>query len=233
MTEKARHILMRRNRHMDMEGRGGKMGGHPYNMHHGNYDGNYPYMPMHHMGRMGGYEDYEGEGYMGDGRRGVKGSGRRKMRDRGEPHYDMGYDCNDYEYEEDSRGDYGYNDYGYNDYAVGEMEEMRLTKHDMKKWKEHMVNADGTKGEHFSMEKIQPIAQKVGVRYDEYSEKEFCFVVNMLYSDFCEVTRAFISPENEAMFYVKLARAWLEDEDAPEGSEKLALYYHCVISSRD
>ena len=228
MNDKVRRILMRRDGAMDMENRGGRMGGHSYNMNRGNYDGNYPYMPYRHMGRMGGYEDYESENYMRDGRRGVKGSGRRKMRDRGEPDYDMRYDRNDYEYEDDMRGDYGYNDY-----EMGEMEEMRLTKHDIKKWKEHMVNADGTRGEHFSMEKIQPIAQKAGVHYDEYSEKEFCLVVNMLYSDYCEVTRAFVSPENEAMFYVKLAKAWLEDEDAPEGSEKLALYYHCVISSRD
>ena len=232
MTDMQRQVLMRRDGAMDRAGRG-RMGGNRGGSRGGRSDGHYPYMPYRQMGR-GGYQDYE----MNDGRRGVKGSGRGRRRDRGEMPYDreIDYEREDYEmsdYGYDRNSDYGYDDYGYNDYGMDEMEEMRLTKHDMKKWKEKMVNADGTKGEHFTMEKIEPIAQKVGIRFNEYSEKELCLVTNMLYSDYCEVTRSYISPENEAMFYVKLAKAWLEDEDAPEGSEKLALYYHCVINSQD
>ena len=262
MNEMTRRILMRRDGAMDMASRG-RSGGNRENRGgqgsgRGRNDGHYPYMGHNMMrnpmgyGRMNDYDyemgdgrrgvrgsgrgrDYEGGDYMGgydgnygeDGRRGVKGSGRyNRRRDRG---YDEEYEN---EHEEDGNYDYGYEeDYGYdygNDYESGEM---RLKPQDMKKWKRELINADGSRGEHFTLEKIIPVAQKHGIRFDEYSEKEFCIVVNMLYSDYCEVNRAYISPENELNYYVKLAKAWLEDDDAPEGKEKLALYYYCIVDA--
>ena len=35
-------------------------------------------------------------------------------------------------------------------------------------------------------------------------------------------------PEKEADFYIKMAKAFLDDEDAPDGSAKLAMYYFCI-----
>ena len=35
------------------------------------------------------------------------------------------------------------------------------------------------------------------------------------------------------MIYTKLGKAWLEDEDAPEGSEKLALYFRCIACDEE
>lgn len=32
----------------------------------------------------------------------------------------------------------------------------------------------------------------------------------------------------ECHYYVELAKAFLEDDDGPEPSEKLALYYYCI-----
>lgn len=52
---------------------------------------------------------------------------------------------------------------------------------------------------------------------------------NMLYSDLCEALRVVIPKDREAMMYAKMARYWLEDEDGPKGSEKLALYYYCIV----
>ncbi len=214
----------------------GKRGRKRYDRNSNDYEGN----SSSQMGSMGG--SYQ------DGRR---GRSNRRRRDRGEMPFTMegkieyedeifekqdhgrygndyrggnDYD-NDYNYEED----FGY-DYGYNDYEMPKGK-MRLTKQDIMKWKQKMVNADGTRGEHFTLEKIMPVAQKHNIKFDEYSEKEFCLVANMLYSDYCEVNRAYISPENELNYYVKLAKAWLEDEDAPEPSEKLALYYYCIIDA--
>lgn len=92
-----------------------------------------------------------------------------------------------------------------------------------------MINADGTKGEHYEMMQIMPIAEKIGIHFEEYSEKELCMTVNMLYSDFCECVKKFIPPDKELMFYVHLAKCWLEDEDAPPGAEKLALYMKCIV----
>ena len=78
------------------------------------------------------------------------------------------------------------------------------------------------------MHQAEEAASKLGIRFDEYSEKEFCMAMNMLYSDLCEVCRANVSPEKEAHYYAKMAQAWLEDDDGPPPSEKLALYYYCI-----
>lgn len=142
-----------------------------------------------------------------------------------EPEYESDYGRRDYG-RNDRGGDYNY-DYGRYDYG----DNAKLTKRDMQEWKRKMVNADGTRGEHFTMERILPVAQQLGIRFDEYSDKELCMVVNMLYSDYCAVNRKYISPDKEIMYYVELAKAWLEDEDAPEGSEKLARYYDYIVNS--
>jgi hypothetical protein len=107
---------------------------------------------------------------------------------------------------------------------------MRLSKSDMKHWKKMLENSDGSRGEHYGMEQITQIAQKMDIRFDEYSEKEFCMAVNMMYSDYAHVIKKYIPPERELHFCAELAKAFLEDQDGPEPSEKLALYYHCIVS---
>lgn len=168
--------------------------------------------------------DYD---YMGeeDGRRGVKGTGpygiggRRYYgrRDRASMPFEMEgevrYDTYDYNYD---MADYG-------EHA------MKLSKKDIQTWKRKMMNADGSHGEHFDMQQIMSAAEKLGIRFKEYDEKELCITANMLYSDYCEVLKSLVPKDKEDIVYTKMAQAFLEDEDAPEGSEKLALYYKCIV----
>lgn len=106
---------------------------------------------------------------------------------------------------------------------------LKLTKSDMSRWKRNLENADGSHGPHFSVGQIMQSAHHAGIRFDEYDEKEFCMAMNVLYSDFCEAARGFISPDKEMLFFAKFADAFLNDEDGPEASEKLALYFHCIV----
>lgn len=121
----------------------------------------------------------------------------------------------------DMRGDYA------SDYA--DEGEIRVKEEDLMKWKQRLTNEDGTKGERFSMQEIMPIAQQMGVSFDKFTPKEFCMVVNMLYSDMCKIWRDVLSPENELHHYVAAAKQWLTDKDALKGSEKLAAYYYIII----
>lgn len=105
----------------------------------------------------------------------------------------------------------------------------RLTKSDMHRWKLMMENEDGTRGPHYDMQQIMSVAHKIGVRFDEFSEKEFCMAVNMMYSDYCKMAKNYVSSDKELMFFAELAKAFLDDEDGPEPSEKLALYFHCIV----
>ena len=157
-----------------------------------------------------GHMEYRGE-VEHDGRRGGYNTGR----DHGEDYRgDMRGD-----YRGDMRGDYR-RDYG---------EELKLSRSDMKRWKKMLKNGDGTTGEHFSADQMREVSHQIGARYDEYDEMDLCMTANMLYSDLCEALRPLVPKEKEAMVYAKMAKAWLEDDDGPEGSEKLALYYYCIV----
>lgn len=155
---------------------------------------------------------------MWDGKQGVKGTGPYgiggRLYSRGS---DYAMDGNDYEMD-------GAHPSGL----------MRLKKKDYMKWEKNLENADGSHGKHFDPQHIKKIADQMGIKYDGYDEKDLFMAANMLYSDFCEVLKGVIPPEKEVIAYVKMAQAWLEDPDSPvEGSEKLALYYWCIVSDEE
>lgn len=182
-----------------------------------------------YRGSRGNYE-VRGDFESYDSRRGVKGTGRYS-RDRG---------MNPYEYDERYE-DYGnrayhneeyYPDYNMRDY--GEMDKMKLSKRELKRYERELINADGSQAPHFKdMQQILNVAQQIGVKYDGFDEADFCFVMNMLYSDYCLAVRKFVPQDRELMFYADLAKAWLTDEDAPEGSEKLYLYVKCITDEAE
>jgi hypothetical protein len=74
-----------------------------------------------------------------------------------------------------------------------------------KKAVSEMKNADGTIGEHWTLQQTSSLESSNGVSYDKY---DFYYVMNMLYSDFCEVIG------NDASTYFKLAKAYMDDPDA-------------------
>ena len=169
----------------------------------GEYRGNMEY--------RGDYAEYDDEARY-DGRQGVKGTGPYGI---GGRRYSGG------------RSDRAGGDYGEYDYHGGEM---RLTKRDMMMWKERMENPDGSYGEHFTAAQIRQAIQSLGVQMNRYNEKELCLAANMLYSDYSEVLKPFIPREKEAVIYVNMARAFLDDPDASvQGGEKLAAYYYAIV----
>ena len=153
-----------------------------------------------------------------DYRRGVKGTGRYGM---GGSRYRGRRD-----YEDDERRDYeDYEDYG------ERHESLRLTRTDMRRWKEKMQNFDGTHGEKFDVEQVKHIAHKLGIHFNEFTEKEFCLAVNMMYSDYGHVIKTYVQADKELQVCAEMARAFLDDPDGPEPSEKLALYFHCIVEA--
>lgn len=105
-------------------------------------------------------------------------------------------------------------------------EEMSLTKEDMKEWKKKLAM-----GEHFSMPQIEQAMRSLDIRPKEYTEEELCMTANALYSDYYKTTNKIIPKDKETLFYVSMAKDFLEDKDAAvEGSEKLATYYYCIAN---
>ena len=135
-------------------------------------------------------------------------------------------DSRDYRYNRDGRRDYE-DGRDYRDYHKGP----KLSKTDIHHWKQMMENEDGSRGPHYDMQQIMSAAEKSDVRFEDFDEKEFCIAVNMMYSDYCKVAKKYVAPDKELMFFIDLAKAFLEDEDGPEASEKLALYFHCIVDA--
>lgn len=162
--------------------------------------------------------------------------------------YDMGRNSMDYEQSRQSGRDYadmedghygnyrpveamgyfnGYYDMG-SDYEMGRDGAYKLSSKDIKKWEKGLENADGTKGKKWDTDQIRQVAQQHGIRFEEYSPELLTAVANMLYSDYCKVLGA------DMMLYVKMAKAFLEDDDFEgEPEEKAMLYYKCIVSKDD
>ena len=154
--------------------------------------------------------------YDGDERRGVRGSGRRDRRD-----YEDYEDGRDYEDGEDMRRDRRDNNHS----------KLRLTKADMRDWKQMMENADGTRGPHYDMQQIMTAADKIGVQFDGFTEPELCITVNMIYSDHCKSIKKYVQGDKMLEFCVEQAVEFLDDADGPEPYEKLLMYYHCIVNA--
>jgi len=80
-----------------------------------------------------------------------------------------------------------------------------------------MTNEDGTTGRHWSVEQTTSVAKANGIVFEHFNEYDWNYTMNMIYSDY------YGAVTNDTSVYVKLARKFLEDKDAPKG--KAFKYY--------
>lgn len=83
-----------------------------------------------------------------------------------------------------------------------------------------LENQDGTKGPHWTVDQITDYAKGHGASYKGYNKWDMAYIFNIMYSDYFGVV-----PDNVESYF-KLANAFLEDKDAPEG--KAYLYYKAM-----
>ena len=84
-----------------------------------------------------------------------------------------------------------------------------------------MVNEDGTTGCHWNLEKTNSVAKQYGIEFKDYNEYDFCYVMNMMYSDYYGVV------PNDVSTYVKMSKRFLEDTDGKTG--KALNYYFKLV----
>lgn len=99
---------------------------------------------------------------------------------------------------------------------------MQLTRETAMEWTGDMVNADGTTGPHWSMEQVRQVMEQRGIDCDPL---EFYAVLNAVYSDYCAVAKR--HGVNKPEFYIDMAKAWIDDQDAAKG--KAARYFHYIV----
>lgn len=90
-----------------------------------------------------------------------------------------------------------------------------------------MRNADGTTGPHWTMAQTDAVAENMGVPAN-IPRWAWGVAMNMMYSDYYDVAVKF--GQNRPEFYAALAKAFLCDKDAPEGTEKLMRYWEHVVN---
>ena len=101
------------------------------------------------------------------------------------------------------------------------MPRKHLTHDEAEEWCDSMVNADGTKGCHWTLEQTQDVAKQRNITCDP---NDFWAVMNMMYSDYCQVAKR--QSVDTPGFYADMAKAFLEDADAADG--KAYLYWDCI-----
>ena len=104
---------------------------------------------------------------------------------------------------------------------------MNFTREDAEKWAAKMQNADGTTGQHWTMEQTTAVAESMGIQAPVVPRWAWGVTMNMMYSDYYDVARKF--GVNVPEFYAELARAFLMDKDGPGPEEKLCAYYRCIV----
>jgi len=84
-----------------------------------------------------------------------------------------------------------------------------------------LQNEDGTVGPKWTITETTTAASSVGVIFEKYNMYDWYYVLNMVYSDYYNVIGV-----NQPVYF-ELAKAWINDKDAPVGK---AYLYHKMIS---
>lgn len=98
----------------------------------------------------------------------------------------------------------------------------KMDKKQAENWTKHMKNEDGSTGARWTFDEIQKVMQQYHI---DCNPVEFYATMNMLYSDYGKVFKN--HDVATVQFYVDMAKAFLEDEDAVK--DKLEQYYRYVV----
>lgn len=91
-----------------------------------------------------------------------------------------------------------------------------------------MRNSDGTKGAHWDLAQATRVAEQYGVnlKTEKYNKFDWYVALNMIRSDYYKFVFTTLNSDN-IKYFVELAKAFLNDEDADEG--KMWYYYKYVM----
>lgn len=109
------------------------------------------------------------------------------------------------------------------EHSMDREEKAVLTRQMAETWARGMVNADGTRGPHWSMAQTQDVQIQHKTDCDPVL---FWVVMNSIYSDYCEALKK--NNASTLEMYVCLTKAWLKDADSV--SDKAAAYYTHIVA---
>ena len=104
-----------------------------------------------------------------------------------------------------------------------------FTREDAERWVQHMQNADGSTGPHWTQEQTAAVAGSVGVH--NVAPWVWYAAMNMMYSDYWESATRYGVDRPE--YYADLAKEFLFDKDAGGPEAKISGYYHGVVETQN
>ena len=115
---------------------------------------------------------------------------------------------------------------GMRDYADDEY----LNDEELMEWSKDLLREVEPKDKgYFTKENVERKVKEMGITYDDFTFSELYTASLMLYNDYKDVIGT-----NNPDIYVKMARAFFNDDDAElNGSEKLAVYYDEIVCPED
>lgn len=107
-----------------------------------------------------------------------------------------------------------------------------LCPEELKKWAACMVNADGSRGAHWTLEQSDAAAHSAGIDLARagISPEAWYVAINMMYSDYAPTAIKY--GVDRADFYACLAKDFLLDKDGGGAGHKLAGYYRGVVAEK-
>jgi hypothetical protein len=131
------------------------------------------------------------------------------------------YDGDDFDYEMDGRR----RDYSY-DMRGRDYHKKSASYDDMKHWSKSLVeDMEDKYRQFFKMESITAKAEDMGIKFDKFDPFELYVTVLMMFSDYKDALNT-----ANVDIYIKLAKAWLCDEDAAlRYGDKLHAYYTYIV----
>lgn len=122
--------------------------------------------------------------------------------------------------------DYNYQDYGYyGDYGKN------LSHEELEQWKSMLMRqVDDKDRQTFDINAVTQKAKQMGVQMHNFNEEELVVAMLIVYTDYGKILKQYVG--NNMDIYIHLGAAFLNDEDsAVKGSEKLSVYYDCVVNA--
>ena len=105
----------------------------------------------------------------------------------------------------------------------------RLNDDEVTKWNDNMMNVDGTKGGHWTVEQTTSVAGSISICFNHITPDEWRTAMNMMYSDYAMVAKK--TNLDMATFCGEMARAFLFDKDGGIPYMKLARYYRDIVEN--
>lgn len=102
--------------------------------------------------------------------------------------------------------------------AYKAMHGCHFTADTLEKALKRMVKEDDSTGGHWTLSQTNSLAHANKIEFINFNEYDFNYTMNMLYSDYYGYMNS-----SDSSTYIKMAKAFLYDKDAPEG--KAFRYY--------